>query len=88
MSIAECGAAWFGPERPGRFDILGLEHLNAAVATGRGVILYTGHFTTLEIMRPAVQADLAALRSDGESSQQPVARRDPNARPPAGWLTT
>ena len=35
---------------PGRFDILGVEHLNAAVALGRGVIAYTGHFTTLEIM--------------------------------------
>ena len=50
MSIAECAAGWFGPERPGRFDILGIEHLNAAVALGRGVIAYTGHFTTLEIM--------------------------------------
>lgn len=50
MSIAECAAGWFGPERPGRFDIVGLEHLNAAVALGRGVILYTGHFTPLEIM--------------------------------------
>jgi Kdo2-lipid IVA lauroyltransferase/acyltransferase len=49
MSIAECAAAWFGSARDGRFDIVGLEHLNAAVALGRGVILYTGHFTTLEI---------------------------------------
>ena len=50
MSIAECAAGWFGSERPGRFDILGIEHLNAAVALGHGVIAYTGHFTTLEIM--------------------------------------
>jgi len=49
MSIPECAAAWFGSERPGRFDVMGVEHLNAAVALGRGVILYTGHFTTLEI---------------------------------------
>jgi KDO2-lipid IV(A) lauroyltransferase len=51
MSIAECAVAWFGPERDidGRFDILGLEHLHAAIADGKGVILYTGHFTTLEI---------------------------------------
>jgi len=50
MSIAECAAGWFGSEPPGRFDIVGLEHLNAAIALGRGVILYTGHFTTLEIL--------------------------------------
>jgi len=49
MSIPECAAAWFGSERRGRFEIHGLEHLNAAVARGKGVILYTGHFTTLEI---------------------------------------
>src|SRR5262249_12561860 len=48
-SIAECGAAWFGSEREGRFEIHGREHLDAAVARGKGVILYTGHFTTLEI---------------------------------------
>jgi KDO2-lipid IV(A) lauroyltransferase len=50
MSIAECAAGWFGSNRPGRFDIVGLEHLNAAMALGRGVILYTGHFTPIEIL--------------------------------------
>ncbi len=50
MSIAECAAGWFGSERPGRFEIIGMEHLLAAVALGRGVLLYTGHFTTLEIL--------------------------------------
>jgi len=51
MSIAECAVAWFGPERDidERFDVIGVEHLNAAIMHGRGVILYTGHFTTLEI---------------------------------------
>jgi KDO2-lipid IV(A) lauroyltransferase len=49
MSIAECAAAWFGREVPGRFDIIGVEHLNAAVASGKGVLLYTGHFTPLDI---------------------------------------
>ena len=59
MSIAECAAGWFGSERPGRFDIVGTEHLNAAVALGRGVILYTGHFTTLEIMGQSFWGGLA-----------------------------
>ena len=43
--------AWWGslaaPRRGLRVD--GLEHLQAAVAAGRGVILVSGHFTTLEI---------------------------------------
>jgi KDO2-lipid IV(A) lauroyltransferase len=50
-SVAESAAAWFAPDRrlAERFDIVGVEHLNAAMAAGRGVILFTGHFTPLEI---------------------------------------
>ena len=34
---------------PRQVQLHGLEHLQAAVAAGRGVILVSGHFTTLEI---------------------------------------
>ena len=51
MSIAEIAFAWFAPDRriPNRFAVRGLEHVTAALAKGNGVILYTGHFTPLEI---------------------------------------
>jgi dolichol-phosphate mannosyltransferase len=51
MSFAECGIAWYGSDRrvAPLFDVRGREHLEAALAKGRGVILYTGHFTPLEI---------------------------------------
>lgn len=51
MSFAECAMAWFGSDEriARRFDIVGIEHLRSALAQGRGVILYTGHFTSLEI---------------------------------------
>jgi KDO2-lipid IV(A) lauroyltransferase len=49
MSIPECAAAWFGRDVPGRFEIIGVEHLDAAVARGKGALLYTGHFTPLDI---------------------------------------
>ena len=49
MSIPECAAAWMGRDVPGRFEIIGVEHLNAAVARGKGALLYTGHFTPLDI---------------------------------------
>jgi KDO2-lipid IV(A) lauroyltransferase len=50
MSIPECAAAWLGRRNvPSRFEIVGVEHLNAAVARGKGTLLYTGHFTPLDI---------------------------------------
>jgi Kdo2-lipid IVA lauroyltransferase/acyltransferase len=49
MSIPECAAAWFGRNLPSRFEVIGIEHLNAAVARGKGALLCTGHFTPLDI---------------------------------------
>ncbi|HEY9181666.1 MAG TPA: hypothetical protein VIQ99_00615, partial [Gammaproteobacteria bacterium] len=51
MSIAECAFAWFASDRrlARCFTIHGLEHLKRALERGKGVILYTGHFATIEI---------------------------------------
>ncbi len=58
MSIAEIGFAWLAADRRnrGRFTVRGIEHVRAALAHGKGAILYAGHFTTLEICgRPLKQ---------------------------------
>lgn len=49
--IFETAAAWFASDRKFRDigEVVGLEHLRAAQADGSGVLLLTGHFTTLEI---------------------------------------
>ncbi len=51
IGLFEMGLGWWGSEqflrRVGRID--GLEHLDAAVAKNKGVILLSAHFTTLEI---------------------------------------
>jgi KDO2-lipid IV(A) lauroyltransferase len=51
IGLFEMGLGWWGSERflqaVGHID--GLEHLDAAVAKGKGVILLSAHFTTLEI---------------------------------------
>ncbi|MDQ3289074.1 MAG: LpxL/LpxP family Kdo(2)-lipid IV(A) lauroyl/palmitoleoyl acyltransferase [Pseudomonadota bacterium] len=51
IGVFEFARAWWGSVEPLRrgLRIDGLEHLQAAHAAGKGVILISGHFTTLEI---------------------------------------
>ena len=56
--VAELAMAWHGSprRRSGLYRIEGVEHLRDALARGKGVVLYTGHFTPLEICAPAVKS--------------------------------
>ncbi len=51
IGVFEFARAWWGSIAPMRRDVRieGLEHLAAARANGRGVIIVSGHFTTLEV---------------------------------------
>lgn len=51
IGLFEFARAWWGSVEPmrGSVRVEGLEHLEAARAGGRGVIIISGHFTTLEI---------------------------------------
>ncbi len=51
LSLVEMGIGWFTPigRLRERVDITGLEHLKAALAAGRGALLITAHFTSIEI---------------------------------------
>lgn len=51
IGLFEFLRAWWGRLAPvdRGFEITGLEHLHAAQASGRGVILVSAHFTTLEV---------------------------------------
>jgi Kdo2-lipid IVA lauroyltransferase/acyltransferase len=51
MSFVEMGIGWFTPiERLlERVAVHGREHLDRAFARGKGVLLFTAHFTTLEV---------------------------------------
>jgi KDO2-lipid IV(A) lauroyltransferase len=51
IGLFEFARAWWGSIAPMRRNLVveGLEHMEAARANGRGVIVVSGHFTTLEI---------------------------------------
>lgn len=50
LGLFETCAAWWSPrDRLPKHRIVGREHLENAIAAGRGVVLLTAHFTTLEI---------------------------------------
>jgi Kdo2-lipid IVA lauroyltransferase/acyltransferase len=58
--FAELAFAWYGaPERRARLARFeGLEHLQAALAREKGVLLYAGHFTPIEICAPLIKAQV------------------------------
>lgn len=51
LGVIETAMSWWTPTQKlhGLAHLEGLEHLHTALATGRGVILLSAHFTTLEI---------------------------------------
>ena len=51
VGFVEIAIAWWGSDAviANRYRVVGSEHLEAALAHGRGVILFGGHFTTFEI---------------------------------------
>jgi KDO2-lipid IV(A) lauroyltransferase len=51
LSVVEMGIGWFMPiaRLRQRVTVTGLEHLDAALAAGRGALLVTAHFTPIEI---------------------------------------
>lgn len=51
MSIIETGLCWWASDQrvAELVEVRGMEHIEAALAAGRGAIMLTGHFTTLDL---------------------------------------
>jgi KDO2-lipid IV(A) lauroyltransferase len=77
MSFAEMGLGWFGaPEAVRRrVDIEGAEHLRAALANGKGVILFSAHFTTIELFWAALKPLCTKLCGMYKWQRNPVMNR-------------
>src|SRR5690606_33284082 len=57
-ALAEMSMAWFGriDRLAPLFKVEGMQNVEAAFSKGRGVIFYSGHFTTLEICAPVLKS--------------------------------
>jgi KDO2-lipid IV(A) lauroyltransferase len=76
-SLVEMSMGWFGnPERVRRrVRIEGAEHLAAAIAKRRGVILFSAHFTTFEFFWPALAPLCTRLCGMYKWQRNPVMNR-------------
>lgn len=77
VGIVETAAAWLHPHRnlDDRFTVTGLEHLQAAIAKDRGVVLLGGHFAVLDIIAGTLARNASVI---------PIYRRNKN--PVWEWL--
>ena len=74
MSVIEMGLAWFTDpvHLRERTRVKGLEHFRAAQQSGRGILLYTGHFTTLESAGPRLQVLCSNLHAVYRQIKNPL----------------
>jgi KDO2-lipid IV(A) lauroyltransferase len=77
LSIVEMAMGWFGRQEAvrRRVDIEGAEHLAAALARCRGVILFSAHFTTFEFFWPALKPLCPTLGGMYKWQRNPVMNR-------------
>lgn len=81
LSVVEMAMGWFGAPAAvqKRVRIEGAEHLSSALSRGRGVILFSAHFTTFEFYWPALKPHCPMLAGMYKDQRNPVMNRIMNA---------
>lgn len=76
-SLAETAMGWFGDKETIRrvVRIEGAEHLAAALERGKGVILYSAHFTCIEFCFPALRVLCPRLTGMYKAQKNPLMTR-------------
>lgn len=74
LTAVEHGLAWWGSDQQIRslVEFRGVEHLNQALASGRGVVLLTGHFGCQEIAGRVVALDFPLTAGLYRPSRNPL----------------
>jgi KDO2-lipid IV(A) lauroyltransferase len=77
LSLVEMSMGWFGRVEAvrERIDVEGNEHLEAALAKGKGVILFGAHFTAFEFFWPALRPLCPTLAGMYKWQRNPVMNR-------------
>jgi len=81
MSMVEMAMGWYGdPETIERYVTFeGLEHLAAAQQRGKGVVLYSAHFTSFEIFFPALRRHCPRMSGMYKDQRNPLMNEAMNA---------
>jgi KDO2-lipid IV(A) lauroyltransferase len=77
LSLVEMSMGWFGRIEAvrNRVDIEGAEHLENALKKGKGVILFSAHFTSFEFCWPALKSISPMLAGMYKWQRNPVMNR-------------
>ena len=73
MTLVEHGLAWWAPDAwmHERVELVGVQHLRDALATGRGIVLLTGHFGSQEVTGRVVRAEIPEFGALYRPSKNP-----------------
>jgi KDO2-lipid IV(A) lauroyltransferase len=74
MGVIELGIAWWAPDKciDQIVELHGMEHVQAAMQQGKGILLLSGHFATTEVSGRAIKSLFAPMAAMYRPSKNPL----------------